>query len=130
MGLFNKMFGDSVPKVTTESDIDWNNLTERKQLDEIVAESSEKAVIIFKHSTRCGVSRMVLKGFEKEYAIDFEHAKPYFLDLLDYRDISNEIAERFGVVHQSPQLLVIKNGICIFHESHGSINASELRNKI
>lgn len=130
MGLFNKMFGDSTPKVTTENDIDWNNLTELSQLEQIVAESSGKPVIIFKHSTRCGISRMVLKGFESAYSIDFEEAKPYFLDLLNYREISNEIAVRFNVIHQSPQLLVIKNGVCIFHTSHSDIDAETLKSKL
>lgn len=126
MGLFNKMFGDSSPKVTNENDINWDNLTQLAHLDEIVAESFEKTVIIFKHSTRCGISRMVLKDFERQYSIGDAQAKPYFLDLLGYREISNEIAARFNVVHQSPQLLVIKNGTCIFHASHGDIDAEAL----
>ena len=84
-------------------------LTDLAQLDEMVAESTEKPVVVFKHSTRCGVSRMVLKQFENEFDLHDE-ITPYFLDLLAHRTISNEIAKRFDVFHQSPQLIVIKDG--------------------
>lgn len=130
MGFFNNIFGDSTNKDTNQSSLDWNELTDLKQLDVIASESSQIPVIIFKHSTRCGISRMSLKGFESEYAIDQDKAKPYFLDLLNYREISNAIAEKFGVYHESPQLLLIKNGKAVYHESHGSISAEILKNKL
>ncbi len=103
----------------------WRQLTDLGQLNEIIAESADKPVIIFKHSTRCSVSRMVLKQFEIEFDLH-EKITPYFLDLLEHRDISNEIASRFVVFHQSPQLIVIKDGNAIFNDSHGSIDAGKL----
>ncbi|MGQ2983780.1 bacillithiol system redox-active protein YtxJ [Flavobacterium sp.] len=126
MGFFNNMFGESDTKGTSSSRIEWNVLTSLQQLDDIIQESAEMPVIIFKHSTRCGISRMALSGFEKEYAIDAESAKPYFLDLLQHRDISNEIATIFHVQHQSPQLLVLKDGVVIYHASHGDIDAGKV----
>ena len=106
--------------------MDWLALTDDVQLDEIVAQSEEKPIIIFKHSTRCSVSRMALKQFENEF--DFQDKfTPYFLDLLEYRPISNAIATRFEVEHQSPQLLVIKDGIAIHDASHSAIAAENLQ---
>lgn len=128
MGIFNKLLGNN--KDTTESAIPWMVLTDVMQLEELATVSVNKPVLIFKHSTRCGISRMVLKQFEKEYDFDESRVQPYFLDLLSHRDISNAIAERFQVVHQSPQILVIKNGKCIFAASHHEINAVSLQDKI
>jgi bacillithiol system protein YtxJ len=89
--------------------MNWNALTDLEQLNEIISLSSEKPVVIFKHSTRCSISRMALKQFENEF--DFsDKVTPYFLDLIAHREISNGIASRFSVVHQSPQLLLIKEG--------------------
>lgn len=130
MGLFNKIFGESDSKDTSSSGLEWINLTSSQQLDDIIQESAEMPVLIFKHSTRCGISRMALKGFESEYAIDADKVKPYFLDLLEHRDISNEIATIFHVEHQSPQLLLIKDGVVTYHTSHGDINAGEVKAKI
>ena len=124
MPFFNKMFSSSVDNQST-SKVGWRQLTDLGQLNEIVAESADKPVIIFKHSTRCGVSRMVLKQFENEFDLQSK-VTPYFLDLLEHRNISNEIANRFGVFHQSPQLIVIKDGTAVFNDSHGSIDAGAL----
>ena len=130
MGVFGKIFGNSDSKDTPQSGFQWNDLTELKQLDNIILESNDTPVIIFKHSTRCPVSRMALKNFENEYSIDEGSAKPYFLDLIAHRDVSNEIASRFKVVHQSPQVIVIKNGQEVFNTSHDDIDAGVVKGKI
>lgn len=124
MGFLNTIFSSS-DENQSDSKVGWRQLADLGQLNEIVAESANKPVIIFKHSTRCGVSRMVLKQFEKEFDLH-EKITPYFLDLLEHRNISNEIASRFGVFHQSPQLIVIKDGNAVFNDSHGSIDAGKL----
>lgn len=128
MGIFDKILGSN--KDTTNNDLPWTHLTDLRQLEGIKAESAEVPVLIFKHSTRCGISRMVLKQFEKEYDFDENQLQPYFLDLLNHRDISNAIAEAFAVVHQSPQILLIKNGQCVFDASHHEIDAVSLQDKI
>jgi len=78
------------------------------------------------------VSRMVLKQFENEYDVETLHCNvpTYFLDLLAHRDISNEIAARFNVFHQSPQLLLIKEGKSVYDVSHSDIDAVELKEKL
>ena len=122
------MFGskDSIPK----ENFPWIPLEEIEQLDQLVEESQTQYVLVFKHSTRCGVSRFSLQAFESEFKIDSSKVSLYFLDLLKNRGLSNEIASRFDVVHQSPQVLLIRNSEVVFTESHGQINAQELRHLI
>jgi bacillithiol system protein YtxJ len=129
MSFFKNMFNSSEEKDSNENKINWNELTDLEQLNEIIAVSNEKPVAIFKHSTRCSVSRMALKQFENEFNSS-DKVTPYFLDLIAHRDISNEIANRFGVTHQSPQLILIKEGKAIYNVSHSDINAEELGAKL
>jgi bacillithiol system protein YtxJ len=129
MSLFKNIFGDSQSQIEKKSKINWIELTNLNQLNEIQANSFQKPYIIFKHSTSCSVSRMALKNFENEFDLQND-LETYFLDLLAFRAISNEIASKFDVVHQSPQLLLIKNGKCIYNVSHSDIDALELNNKI
>ena len=129
MSFFKNIFNSSDDKDSNEKKIDWKELTDIGQLNEISAISNEKAVAIFKHSTRCSVSRMALKQFENEFNSSGK-VTPYFLDLIAHRAISNEITIRFGVPHQSPQLLLIKNGKAIYTVSHSDIDAEALKGKV
>lgn len=130
MSIFDKVFGNSGSKGTPSSPIEWTELTELQQLDDIIAESAKIPALIFKHSTRCSISRFALKNFESEYAIDTDKLKPYFLDLLEHRNISNEIASRFGVMHQSPQIILIKDGKAIYNSSHSDIDAGKVKERL
>jgi bacillithiol system protein YtxJ len=122
MGIFKNIFGSSENENQMELNQIWINLEDLGQLNEIIIASEEKPVVIFKHSTRCSVSRMALKQFENEFNLQGK-MDAYYLDLIENRAISNEIASKFEVVHQSPQLLVIKNGKCIYNISHSDIDA-------
>lgn len=124
MSLFKNIFGSSEEE-NQSSKIEWRQLTDLGQLNEIVDLSNEKAVLIFKHSTRCSISRFALKQFENEFDLE-EKITPYFLDLLNHRDVSNEVANRFEVFHQSPQIVLIRNGKAIFSTSHNDIDAKFL----
>ncbi|WP_163411267.1 bacillithiol system redox-active protein YtxJ [Flavobacterium ajazii] len=129
MSFFNSLFGNSDNSEASKSKVNWTELTNILQLQEVEAISNEKPVVIFKHSTRCSISRMALKQFEREY--DLENVvDPYFLDLIAHRDISNEIAERYNVYHESPQLILIKNGKAVYDVSHSSIDAETLKSKV
>ncbi|NRT15824.1 bacillithiol system protein YtxJ [Flavobacterium sp. 28A] len=129
MSFFKNIFGSSENQNESNIKMDWEPLNHITQLDEIVTLSKEKPVAIFKHSTRCSISRMALKQFENEF--DFpEKVTPYFLDLIAFRDISNDIASRFGVQHQSPQLILIKNGKAVYNTSHSDIDAVALKTKV
>lgn len=125
MGLFD-FFTNRTSEVEQAPNVPWEPLNEMRQLDEILEVSKSVPVVIFKHSTRCGISRMVLRQFEKSYDMPEEAFKVYYLDLLAHRDISDEIAIRFQVIHQSPQLLIIKNGQTVYHASHHSIHSGDL----
>ena len=129
MTLFTSIFGDSDNKNTNSSKINWIPLTDLGQLNEIMELSHQQPVAIFKHSTRCSISRMALKQFENEFDLEGS-VTPYFLDLLNHRDISQEIATRFDVYHQSPQLLLIKEGKSIYEASHSDIDAVKLKGRV
>ncbi|WP_207428127.1 bacillithiol system redox-active protein YtxJ [Pedobacter sp. SYSU D00535] len=103
--------------------MNWISLESIEQLNEI--KSAAGFSIIFKHSTRCSISFMAKKKFEFEWDSLPEETPVYFLDLLNHRNISNSIADIFQVPHESPQLLLIKDGECIFESSHGEISAEE-----
>lgn len=104
--------------------MNWITLTHEAQLEELVNKSYSAPQVIFKHSTRCSTSAMVLSRLEKSTVpsgMDF-----YFLDLLRHRDVSNRIAEQFSVHHESPQVLFIRNGECTYDESHMAIRMEDL----
>ncbi|MBO6880167.1 bacillithiol system redox-active protein YtxJ [Winogradskyella sp.] len=122
--MFKKIFGSSEPK-KEEKILPWIPLTSTEQLSTIEDQSKTKTQLIFKHSTRCGISRMVMNQFVSGYDPDL-NADLYYLDLLSYRDVSNEAGHKFQVLHESPQLLVIKNGVVVAHASHGGINELNL----
>ena len=126
MGLFDRLFGEALePK--NRKDLPWISLQHEMQLKTIKERSKTKPQIIFKHSTRCGISRMVLNQFEQFYNLSQDQADLYYLDLLSFRETSNAIAKDFKVYHQSPQLLVIKNGTIVNHASHSNINDIDLQ---
>jgi len=129
MSFFKKMFSNSSEAGSNDNKCSWTELTDLGQLNEIIALSSDIPVAIFKHSTRCSVSRMALKQFENEFD-NINKVTLYFLDLIENRAISNEIASRFGVNHQSPQLILMKDGKAIYHVSHSDIDAEALKAKL
>lgn len=102
----------------------WTNLTDLTQLDTI--KSTEGYSIIFKHSTRCSVSSMAKRRFEMDWDEIPAHTNCYFLDLISHREISAQIAEMFQVHHESPQVILIKNGECILDASHSDISVEEM----
>jgi bacillithiol system protein YtxJ len=106
----------------------WIPLQHESQIEEINERSKERPQVIFKHSTRCGISSVAKNRLEKSTPprdIDF-----YYLDLIKYRPISNKIAERYNVYHESPQVLVIKDGACIYDESHMGISMAEIEENL
>lgn len=125
MGLFDKLFNVS-SESKEEKVLPWIPLQHLQQLETIKEKSKTKPQFIFKHSTRCGISRMVINQFVKQYNLTEDQADLYYLDLLSFRDVSNEVGYTFQVIHQSPQLLVIKNGATVAHASHSAINGLDL----
>lgn len=122
MSFFNKIFGSSEEEKSSPEF--WKYIESEEDLKRAIATSAEKKVAIFKHSTKCFISKTVLKNFEKEVENSDKNVDYYFLDLLAHRDLSNKIADDLGVTHQSPQLIVLENGVVVNHASHQSISLS------
>lgn len=130
MSLFKNLFnGDKNENPKAESALRWIPLNSLSELDQIISDSNKETLAIFKHSTRCGISSMVKRQFEKNFDDSLKDFKVYYLDLLAHRDVSNAIEEKLGVRHQSPQLVVIKNGAVIDHASHHAILDMDLKKK-
>lgn len=108
--------------------MNWIELKSEEQLEFIKEKSKEKAQVIFKHSTRCSISAMAKGRLERSNAP--ENTDFYFLDLIAHRSISNKVSSIFNVFHESPQILLIKNGECIYDESHGSISMDDIKDQV
>jgi len=107
--------------------MNWNKLEDISDIDKINNLSKEHKVLLFKHSTHCSISSSALNRLERNWKDeDSEKLSPYYLDLLKHRNVSNAIAELYAVEHQSPQVLVIKDGKCIYTETHYGISYEDL----
>jgi bacillithiol system protein YtxJ len=109
--------------------MNWIDLDSSEQLEKLIADSNNQSFVIFKHSTRCSISSMAKNRLERQASQNIQ-IPFYFLDLLAYRSISNAIAEKLNVPHESPQLLLIENGQCTFSSSHGAIDMEELKEAV
>ncbi len=111
--------------------MNWNKITDIEQLKTIKAESESQPVLIFKHSTTCSISATALDRFERGFAKAGEDkgVKFYYLDLLNHRDISREIAQEFDVQHESPQAILIKNEKPVYAASHYEISIADVFEK-
>lgn len=106
-----------LPLIAEEQLLDVNFLSQQSHI---------KAVLIIKHSSRCSISSMALNRLERSWKLPQTEVPTYFLDLLNYRNVSNQIEQLYSVSHESPQILLIKNGKCIFSASHSDINTAEI----
>lgn len=104
----------------------WKSIQSIEDLDQLISESYHSPQIIFKHSTRCNISGFVKNRLQKQDQQSDNGMTIHYLDLIQFRDISNLIAERFDVIHESPQLLVISDGNCTFHTSHLDVSLDVL----
>jgi len=125
MGFFSKLTGKT--DTTETQDIQWHQLTTEAELGAVIKRSHTVPCVIFKHSTRCSISSMAKGRFERNWDLDGTEIEPYYLDLIANRPVSNKIAETLGVVHQSPQIILIKNGKAIYDTSHNDITVEELK---
>ena len=107
--------------------LDWRLIEDMSQIERIKEESYRNLQMIFKHSTRCSISSTAKNRLERNWSFSEDQIVPHYLDLIRYRPISNHIVEAFGIPHESPQLILIKNGEAIYDASHFGINADELK---
>lgn len=108
--------------------INWNRLNREDQIQEIIEASKQKPVVIFKHSTSCSISATAKGRLERQWAAaDAAAIQPYYLDLLAFRPVSNLVAHTFDIEHESPQLLLIRDGKCVYDASHMGIRLEEVK---
>lgn len=123
MGLFNKIFGKQL-----ESKLHWTNMSGMDDLDAAIQYSFELPVGIFKHSTRCSISAVAKSRLERGWGFEEgQEPKMYYLDLIVYREVSNAIASRLGIHHESPQLILLRNGAVVYDASHSDITVQALQ---
>jgi len=115
MGWSN-FFGESRPA----TELDWKQLTAQTQIDQLVGDSATRLQLIFKHSTRCSISSMALSRLEKDWNLQGK-VDAWYLDLLAYRAISDAIATKLNVMHESPQAILLVDGKVIDVSSHSAI---------
>lgn len=108
--------------------MNWKSLTTEEQLESIKQRSTETPQIIFKHSTRCSISSMAKSRLER--ATPPEQVDFYYLDLIKYRQLSNKVETFFMVTHESPQILLIRGGECVYDESHSGISMDEIAEQV
>ena len=123
--MFDNFKKDENKTVKEEKVMPWIALNDKAQFAKIKEASKTKPQVIFKHSTRCGISSMVLRQFESSYSFE-DQVGLYYIDLLNFRDVSQEAASQFQVMHQSPQMLIVKNGVVVHHASHHDIFAQSI----
>ncbi|MDP5077524.1 MAG: bacillithiol system redox-active protein YtxJ [Nonlabens sp.] len=132
MGILDRLFKSDSEGTKEESPkgLPWEMLESIEQFHNVMANSSKKPKVIFKHSTRCGISRMVLKNFEMGYTLQNGVAGFYLLDLLNNREVSNEIASKLNVSHQSPQIIILRDEQVLHTESHHGIDIHKVEELI
>jgi bacillithiol system protein YtxJ len=125
--MFKNLFKSNTSDSKTTG-IPWQELTQADMLREVIETSQNQKVLLFKHSTRCSISASALNRLERTWnQEEMTHIKPYFLDLIQYRNISSQIAQEFGVEHQSPQVIIISEGKAIYDNSHMGIDYTEIK---
>lgn len=106
--------------------MEWKPICSWQDVEESVLHSQQKPILLFKHSTRCSISIMAKSRLERNWSKAADKVQPYYLDLLNFRDVSGYIAEKWLVKHESPQVLVIHNGALTFHTSHEGITVDAI----
>lgn len=118
MGLFG--FGER------KSNLAWKQLESVQELENLLAQRDGEARVFFKHSTRCSISAMALNGFESTWKSSPDPL--YFIDLIRFREVSNALAVGTNVRHESPQVIVVRDGNILYQASHSSIDARKIEN--
>lgn len=110
--------------------VNWISLATIAEVDELVQQSETIPCLIFKHSTRCSISSFAKNRLEQDWELPAETVQPFFLDLIAHRDVSNYVADHFGIDHESPQVLIIHRGSVTYHASHLAIALEEIREQL
>ena len=110
--------------------MNWKNLNSIEEVDLALQESFNKPILFFKHSTRCGISASAQHTLNSNWDLNDDDITAYHLDLLTYRNVSNYIAEKLDVLHQSPQAIVVKNGEAVYSVTHHAISVDKIKEQL
>ncbi|MDX1591264.1 MAG: bacillithiol system redox-active protein YtxJ [Balneolaceae bacterium] len=113
----------------SDSDSLWVYPDNKDELSRIL-ETSDKLVLVYKHSNRCATCLMTMRVAEKIMREFGDRLRYIFLDVIHNRDISSHVAEMTSVRHESPQVILINDGITVMDLSHGHIGYETLQNAI
>jgi len=122
MGLFS--FGSK-----SQQNVKWVHFSNEQQLNQFIEESKHRTIMFFKHSTRCSISSMAKSRIENDWDLD-EEVTPIYVDLIANRNISNLLADKFAVQHESPQIILVRDGISIYDTSHNQISVGDIKNHL
>jgi bacillithiol system protein YtxJ len=92
---------------------------------QLLGDSNEKPVLLFKHSTTCGISAAAMREFQAFLATHPE-ARCYLNRVIEDRPLSRKIAADCGIEHQSPQAILFRHGKPVWNASHGDISRESL----
>jgi bacillithiol system protein YtxJ len=107
--------------------VQWKEITSQNEWNELFEGSSQKPVVILKHSTACPVSSNALDEYESYLQKEPNPGVEYVLvKVIESRPVSNQIAEDTGVKHASPQILYIKNKEAVWNTSHWSVTRAHI----
>ena len=128
MGIFDKIFGGNNEESTktNSGELEWFNLGSIDDLNAALEFSKEQPILLFKHSTRCSISSSAMDRFKRNWNGSEVNVRAFYLDLLNHKDVSAEIAERLNVEHQSPQMIIVKDGIAVFSATHMNIDFNDV----
>lgn len=110
--------------------MNWNTLTSKPDVDQAIQKSFDAPVLLFKHSTTCGISASAQHQLEEHWDLMDAEITPYYLDLLVHRDVSNYIADKLDVIHQSPQVILLKDGQVVYTVTHHAISVDKIRKQV
>ena len=127
--MFGEIFGRS--QAQGEDSIQWKTISGADEVGNLIQDSANHPVLVFKHSTRCGTSAMALDRLQRNWqSTDLAPVETYMVDVISQREVSNELADQLGVWHQSPQVLLIHNGSCVYDDSHFGINYEVIKKEL
>lgn len=126
MGWLDQFFKSTA----NESNENWKPLQSEEELKQLIQRSTERPVAIFKHSIRCGVSSLVLRQLRNNWELPEEQVELYYLDLITYRAVSNQIAAQLQVEHESPQFILLHQGKVVYHASHYLIQYGDIQEQV
>lgn len=114
----------------TDSTVNWNLLESKSEVDEVLEQSKQRPQLLYKHSNRCGTCMFTKSEIENSSDEILEHAEMHFIDVIRSRGVSDYIAEKLDIRHESPQAILLKNGQVLWHDSHSAIKSNKILSKL